>query len=162
MAYFIVVPLLVLVVAPLVHVLVDRSPARRTRRRVVELWLLWVVAGGGAQSIFGGIGHIGPYAPEIAEGIGFAHTPFQWEVGWADIAVGLLGVLSIWNRGSFLTAAVIAAAVLFWGDAIGHFMQWFGHGNTAPGNVWAIPVDVLQPLAAIGLLIAYRRGERSP
>ncbi|WP_113704462.1 DUF6790 family protein [Nonomuraea lactucae] len=158
MAFF-VLTFLGLVAGALVHVLADRTPARRTYRRVVEIWLLWFVAGGGVLSILGGLGHIGPYAPQIADSIGFAHSPFQWEVGWADIAVGVIGLLSIWNRGSFMTAAVIAMAILYWGDAIGHVMQWAAHGNTAPNNIWTIPTDILQPLIAIVLLIAYRRSQ---
>ncbi|WP_214318096.1 DUF6790 family protein [Nonomuraea sediminis] len=162
MVAFMILLFLVLIVAPLVHVLVDRSPARRTRHRVVELWLLWWVGGSGALGVLAGLQHIGPFAPEIADGIGFAHSPFQWEVGWADIAVGTIGFLSIWNRGSFLTAAVIALSILYLGDAIGHIMQLIAHGNMAPGNVWTIPTDILQPLVAIALLIAYRRTPRTP
>jgi hypothetical protein len=161
MAFFVVCYAL-LVVGALVHVLADRSPSRRTRPRVVELSLLWCVAGGGVLGIVGGLGHIGPYAPQIADSIGFAQSPFQWEVGWADMAVGLIGVLSICNRGSFLTAAVIAMAVLYWGDAVGHVMQLVAHGNTAPNNVWTIPTDILLPLAAVALLIAHRRLGREP
>ncbi|MET7464001.1 DUF6790 family protein [Nonomuraea sp. NPDC005501] len=158
---FFVVTFLGLVVGALVHTLLDRAPGRRTRPRVIELWLLWFVAGGGVLSMIGGLGHIGPYAPQVAASIGWAHSPFQWEVGWADIAVGLIGFLSIWNRGSFMTAAVIAMAVLYWGDAIGHVMQWAAHGNTAPNNVWTIPTDTLQPLISVVLLILYRRSGRA-
>lgn len=156
MEYF-VLTFLGLVAGAVAHTLADRTTARRTPHRVVELWLLWFVAGGGVLSMVGGLGHISPYAPQIADSIGFAHSAFQWEVGWADIAVGLIGFLSIWRRDSFLTAAVIAMAVLYWGDAIGHIMQWVAHGNTAPNNVWTIPTDILQPLIAVILLVAYRR-----
>ncbi|RVX41462.1 hypothetical protein EDD27_4002 [Nonomuraea polychroma] len=158
---FVIVSFLGLVVAALVHTLVDGAPTRRTRHRMVELWLLWFVAGGGALAIFGGLMHIGPFAPQIADSIGFARSPFQWEVGWADIAVGVIGLLSIWNRGSFMTAAVIAIAILYWGDAVGHIMQWVAHDNTAPDNIWTIPTDILQPLIAVTLLILYRRGGES-
>jgi fatty acid desaturase len=72
---------------------VDRKPNRRTRYRVVELWLL----------------------------------------------VGFVGLLCIWRRGEFMTAAVIVAAILLWGDAIGHVMQWVSHDNTDPDNIWSIP-----------------------
>ncbi|MEV0200031.1 DUF6790 family protein [Nonomuraea sp. NPDC050691] len=160
MAFF-VVTFLGLVIGALLHSLLDRAPARRTRPRVVELWLLWFVAGGGVLSMLGGLSHIGPYAPEVADSIGFAHSAFQWEVGWADIAVGLIGFLSIWNRGSFMNAAVIAMAVLYWGDAAGHVMQLVAHGNTAPNNVWTIPTDILQPLVAVVLLVIHRGHQRS-
>ena len=45
----------------------------------------------------------------------------------------------------------------YWGDAIGHIMQYTVHDNTAPDNVWAIPSDIIGPLLAVVLLIAYRR-----
>jgi len=159
---FFLFSLATLIVGPLVHTFVDRKPNRRTRYRVVELWLLWWVAGGGSWLMFGGLGHTGPNAADIADEIGFAHSPFQWEVGWADLAVGFVGFLCIWRRGEFMTAAVIVAAILLWGDAIGHVMQWVSHDNTDPDNIWAIPSDVLQPLLSIVLLIFYRRLAPTP
>ena len=39
-------------------------------------------------------------------------------------------------------------------------MEYVADDNTAPSNVWAIPSDILQPLIAIALLIAYRLGQR--
>jgi hypothetical protein len=154
---FLIAYILVLVVFPLVHTVVDRRPDRRTRFRVVEIWLLWFVGASGLLSVLTGLGHIGPGAPGIADGIGFAHSPFQWEVGWADIAIGTIGFLSIWRRDSFMTAAVIALAILYWGDAIGHIMQLVAHDNTAPNNVQPIYTDILQPLVAVILLVLYRR-----
>lgn len=112
---FLVVYLVVLLVFPLIHTFADRQPNRRTRFRVIEIWLLWFVGASGALSVLTGLGHIGPNAPSIADGIGFAHSPFQWEVGWADIAIGVIGFMSIWRRDSFMTAAVIALAILYWG-----------------------------------------------
>jgi hypothetical protein len=149
-----------LVVGFVLHVLLDRKPNRRTSRRVVELGLLWVLAGGGAWAIFGGFGHVGPNSTEIAEEIGYEPSFFQWEVGFADIAIGVLGLMCIWLRGSFMTAAVVALVILFGGDAIGHIMQWVAHDNTDPDNIWALPSDVLQSVLAAVLLVAYRRMSR--
>ncbi|MFD5428001.1 DUF6790 family protein [Streptomyces sp. NPDC127084] len=154
---FLVVYVVVLLACPLLHTFADRKPNRRTRFRVTEIWLLWFVGASGLLSVLTGLGHIGPNAPEIADGIGFVHSAFQWEVGWADIAVGAVGFLSIWRRDSFMTAAVIALAILYWGDAVGHIMQLVAHGNRAPQNVQPIYTDILQPLVAVLLLIAYRR-----
>lgn len=84
---------------------------------------------------------------------------FQWEVGWGDIALGVLSVGCAWRalRGQWMTAAVVVLTIQYGGDAIGHLMQWVANNNTAPDNVWALPSDVLQPLIAIVLLAAYRR-----
>jgi hypothetical protein len=154
--WFFTFTLATLVVGALIHTFTDRSTLRRTRRRVVELWLLWFVVGGGFWAIIGGLSHIGPTSDQIATSIGYRQSMFQWEVGWADIAVGVLGVVSIWKRDSWLTASVVAIAILYWGDAIGHVMEWVAHDNTAPANIGAIPSDILQPLVAVVLLIVYR------
>lgn len=149
-----------LILGWLIHVFADRHPDRRTRHRVIELALLWVLVGGGVWNLIGGLSHIGPYSDEVARQIGYTQSMFQWEVGWADIAVGVLGIGCAWRRlrGTWMTAAVVALAISFWGDAIGHIMQLVAHDNHAPSNVWAIPSDIVQPVLAIALLVAYRRG----
>ena len=87
---------------------------------------------------------------------------FEWEVGWGDIAIGVLGVGCAWRhfRDGWMTAAVVALAISFWGDAIGHIMQLVAHDNHAPDNVWAIPADIGGPLLALILLVLYRSGQR--
>ena len=159
MQLFFLVPWVIALIGLVLHIFLDRNPARRTAPRVVELALLWVMVFFGAFAILGGLSHIGPNSAEIAEGIGYAPSMFQWEVGWGDIALSVLGVGCAWKskRDGWLTAAVVALVIMYWGDAIGHIMQWQAHDNTAPNNVWAIPSDILQPLLAAVLLVAYRR-----
>lgn len=146
----------VIVLGMIVHVLVDRKPNRRTSYRVTELVLIWLMAGTGAWAIIAGLGHIGPTSDQLAEQIGYAQSMFQWEVGWADIGLGVLGVGTIWKRDGWLDAAVVMLFISYGGDAIGHIMEYVAHDNTASANVGAIPTDLLQPLVALGLLIAYR------
>lgn len=158
MAFFLT-PWVVLIVGWLIHVWFTRRHGNRTGHRVVELALLWVMVGFGVMSLLAGLSHIGPNADEIAAGIGYAPSMFQWEVGWADLALGVLAVGTARTslRDGWLTAAVVTMAIMYWGDAIGHIMQWQVHDNTAPNNVWAIPADIAQPLLALILLVAYRR-----
>jgi hypothetical protein len=146
-----------------VHAAVDRSPYRRTRARLVELALLWLLVLGGFWAIFGGVFHLGPTADQIAAEIGYAPSMFQWEVGWADISLGVLGMGCAWsrNRDGWMTAAVIALLIAFWGDGIGHIMSLVAHNNTAPDNVWALPSDFLQPLLALVLLWIYRADQKA-
>ena len=158
----------VLVVGFLVHVGVDRTPARRTRRRVLELAALWVVVCTGVFAVVGGVFHIGPTSDSIADSIGYTRSMFQWEIGWADIGIGVLTVLCARraNRGAWLTAAITMLAVSFYGDGIGHVMQLVEHDNTAPDNLAAIPACFLAPTLAALFTFLYRRepvpGERVP
>lgn len=148
---------IVLVIGVLVAVLIDRHPNRRTRPRVIEIALLWVVVYSGIYGLVGVLGHIGPNSAAVAASIGYAPSMFQWEVGFGDLTLCILGIASYWFRDRWMTAAVVAVAISYWGDAIGHIMQW-SDGNDAVNNVWAIPSDILQPLLGILLLLAYRRG----
>ncbi|HZU08239.1 MAG TPA: DUF6790 family protein [Chloroflexota bacterium] len=153
---FFVVQWIALLLGAIIHTLVDQRPERRTAPRVVELFLLWLLGGGGLWNILTGLFHISPMSAQIAAGIGYTPSMFQWEVGWADIALGALGFLSLWRRDSFMTAAVTGIAIAFWGFALGHIIA-FSHGNQAESNVWAIPHDILYPAVLIWLLSRYRK-----
>lgn len=161
--WFFAVFWVVLVLGFLVHWLVDRRRPDRDPHRTVELMLLWVVVLGGVWTILGGLSLIDGQSRQGAISTGYAPSMYQWEVGWADIAIGVLGVMCARKalRGQWTTAAVAVLAISFGGDAIGHVMQWGIHGNTAPVNVWAIPQDIVQAGLAVLLLVIYRRLEGS-
>jgi hypothetical protein len=141
------------------HLWLDRSPRRRTATRTFELGAVWILAWSGVFNILGGIYHIGPSSDSTARTIGYAQSMFQWEVGWADLAFGVLcvGCVLKRNRGSWLTAAVIGLSIYFYGDGIGHIMQIVSHNNHATDNVWSMPSDFLVPLAATVFTVLYRR-----
>ena len=155
---FFVVPWIVLIVGLAINIAADRHSARRTSPRIVELALLWVMVWLSVWGLIGVAGHLGPNSAEVAAGIGYAPSMFQWEVGFGDLALAVLGIGCFWFRDRWMTAAVVALAISYFGDAIGHIMQYVGDGNDAPDNTWAIPSDILQPLLAIVLLVLYRRG----
>lgn len=158
---FFLVQLVVMVIGALVHIALDRSARRRSVGRAAELVLLWLLVVTGAFGIFGGVGHVGPDAPEIAKDIGPDYIPsmFQWELGWNDIAVGVLCVLCfrVRNRGGWLDAAVWALAISYGGDLAGHISQYYIHDNTATNNVWAIPVEIYIVAGAVIAWLVYRR-----
>jgi hypothetical protein len=156
--FFFLAPWIVLVIGIAVNVLLDRHSLRRTAPRVVEIALLWSVVWLGAWGVLGALGHIGPNSAEVAASIGYAPSMFQWEVGFGDLALSAVAIGSFWMRDRWLTAGVVALAISYWGDAIGHVMQYVGEGNVAPDNTWAIPSDMAQPLLCIVLLVLYRRG----
>jgi uncharacterized membrane protein YsdA (DUF1294 family) len=146
-----------------VHWLADRRRPGRGPHRTAELILLWVVVLGGVWTIFAGLGLADGHSYQSANSTGYTPSMYEWEVGWADIAIGFLGVACARKalRGRWMTAAVTVLAISFGGDAIGHIMQWSIHGNTAPVNVWAIPQDIVQAGLAVLLLLIYRRLEGS-
>jgi hypothetical protein len=153
----------VLVLGFLIHWLADRPRPGRGPHRMAELMLLWVVVFGGVWTILGGLSLIDGQSHQAAISTGYAPSMYQWEVGWADIAIGVLGVACARKalRGQWMTAAVTVLAISFGGDAIGHVMQWGIHSNTTPVNVWAIPQDIVQAGLAVLLLAGYRRLEGS-
>lgn len=147
------VQLVLIVVGPIVHIALDRAANRRTLGRGAQLVVLWILGVIGVFSIIGGIGHIGPDAAEHAADIGPDFVPgmFQWELGWNDIAVGVVCLLALRhrNRGGWLDAAVWVFAISYTGDLIGHYTQYFMHDNHAPNNAWAIPTETVAVLGAV-------------
>jgi hypothetical protein len=120
--------------------------------------LSFLVIGIGITSLVGFVGHVF-FAEQAAANIGWAAgSPFQREVGFANLAIGVLGITCIWLRGTYWVATVVAATVFLWGAAYGHIVDIVVHGNYAPGNAGgALYDDILMPLITIILLAAYVR-----
>ena len=141
-----------------VHAHRDARP--RSRARTLEIFLVWwMVVAVGVAAIFGAMFHFFD-GPDTAREIGYTNGDggFQTEVGFADLAIGVLGVLCARFRDGFLLAAVIAVSICYLGDAYGHLHQAAIHDNHDPDNtglvLWA---DFIAPLVAIGLYAGSRR-----
>jgi disulfide bond formation protein DsbB len=142
----------VLFVAALVLAAVRRgeTPAERFLS-----WILLLPIG--VTGLWAGVTHI--FFPAVAAShIGWQTSPFQFEVGMADLAVGVTACISFWRDLSFKAAAVCAASVFLLGDAIGHIHQMIAANNFAPGNA-GLPfyMDIICPVLAIGLLMVATR-----
>ena len=141
-----------------IHVHRDSQP--RSTARTLEIFLVWwMVVAVGVAAIFGSMFHFFD-GPDTAREIGYTNGDggFQTEVGFADLAIGVLGVLCARFRDGFLLAAVVAVSICYLGDAYGHLHQAAIHDNHDPDNtglvLWA---DFIAPLVAIGLYVASRR-----
>ncbi len=139
-----------------------RDGRPRSTARTLEIFLVWwMVVAVGVAAIFGAMFHFFD-GPNTAHEIGFTYGEggFQTEVGFADLAIGVLGVLCYRFRDGFLLAAVIAVSIAYLGDAYGHLHQAAIHDNHAPDNpgltLWA---DVIAPLVAIGLYSLWQRAK---
>src|SRR5512132_557520 len=143
------------------HLGLDRSSRPRERR--LEIFLLYLFGVGVAGSGIGGFfGHLF-LSDTAAEPIGWpTGNPFQLEVGVANLAVGILGIVAMGRRDGFREATVIAVTVLGVGATIVHARDIIETGNLAPGNTLQNVANLLKPALLIGFLSASRRAEHSP
>jgi heme A synthase len=141
-----------------IHLHRDKQP--RSSARTLEIFLVWwMVVAVGIAAIFGAMFHLFD-GPHTAREIGYTNGDggFQTEVGFADLAIGVLGVLCWRFRDGFLLAAVVAVSISYLGDAYGHLHQEAVHDNHDPDNtgllLWS---DFIVPLVAIALYAARQR-----
>jgi uncharacterized membrane protein YphA (DoxX/SURF4 family) len=152
---YVVLPLLL----ALLHTRLDRGA--RTRERRLELFVLYLMGiSAGANGIGGFSGHLFA-SDQVAEAIGWpAGNPFQLEVGFANLAIGILGVLAINRRDGLREATVIAATVFSVGATFVHIVDILETGNLAPGNTIQNVGNLLRPALLIAFLALSRRADK--
>lgn len=100
-------------------------------------WLLFLAVG--VQAIWAGATHV--VFPEAgARYIGWQTSPFQTEVGFADIAIGVTAVLSFWMGLEFKAAVVVYTCLYYLGLSWGHIRDAVRSGNREKGNFGALLV----------------------
>ena len=141
-----------------------RAPGRRSfsfcADKLIVGILLFPV---GLMGLWAALGHIVFPGPSAAA-IGCGPSPFQFEVGVANLGIGLAGVIGALYRdwGYRLAMAVMTCGFLG-GAAVGHVVQIAATGNLAAGNAGPILyTDVLTPLALLILLALTWRSARRP
>jgi hypothetical protein len=88
-----------------------------------------------------------------AKFIGWENSPFQAEVGFASLGVGIAGVIAFKASFPFRFATLIPPAAFSWGAAVGHIYQMIVAHNFSPGNVGLVlPIDILMPFIGFGFL----------
>ena len=132
------------------HMLLDRQ-ARTTARRI-ELYIVYLLAiSVGANGLGGAFGHLF-LSDLIAEGVGWpAGSPFQLEMGFANLLIGILGIMAISRRDGFRTATIIATTILGVGATSVHIWDIAATGNLSPGNTIINLSNLLDPVLLIGL-----------
>ena len=95
----------------------------------------------------------------IAEQIGWPNSPFQNEVAYANLTIGILGLTSFWYRKrDYLLAAMVAYMSWFFADGIGHIVSLVQDSNMAPSNSGSILyTDLLTPVLVLVLLLISRK-----
>jgi hypothetical protein len=98
------------------------------------------------------------FSARASASIGWAPSPFEYEVGIADLTIGGLGFLCIWFREKFWLATAIANLLWLEGDAIGHVRQMVEHGNHAANNSGPfLYLEIFMPLVILALTLYHRR-----
>jgi hypothetical protein len=67
------------------------------------------------------------FAPLSAHFIGWPNSPFQYEVGFASLGFGVVGLLAFRKDFGLRLAAVLGPACFLWGAAGGHTYQMAAH-----------------------------------
>lgn len=103
-----------------------------------ERYLSWfLLTAVGLQGIWAGATHV--FFPETgARYIGWKTSPFQFELGVADLAIGIVAVLSFWQSLPFKAAVVAYISLFYLGVSIGHIRDRLESGNREKGNFGAL------------------------
>ena len=132
------------------HILLDTN-ARTTAHRIEIVVMYLLAISVGANGLGGAFGHLF-LSDLVAEGIGWeTGSPFQLEMGFANLALGVLGIVAISRGRDFRLATIIATTVIGGGATIVHLMDIASHGNLAPGNTIQNIGNLLDPILLITL-----------
>lgn len=114
-------------------------------------WMLLVSLG--LMSLWAFLGHVF-VAEQVAASIGWQPSPFQFEVGVANLGIGVAAIAAAWLGEPAAWAVLLVSACFLWGAALGHLREMLRERNFAINN--AGPIfwwDILTPLTLlIGLV----------
>lgn len=135
------------------------SPQRRSSKAAIAgtylLYLLFIYVG--LMGLLTAYAHV--FRPvETSASIGWSTSPYEYEVGMADLTVGVLGILCLKFRADFWLATAIAIAVWLLGDAVGHIRQMTFNNNHASNNSGIFLItEIVMPLVILCLALYHRR-----
>ncbi len=107
----------------------------------------------GAHGIAMASPHIFMPAP-VARSIGWEPSPFQWELGFAMLSIGVLGVTADSFGCEYTLATIIVASISLYAFALGHVRDMVKERNFSIGNGGPIFfMDWAYPTAAVAVLL---------
>ncbi len=111
----------------------------------------------GAGGLFAAAGHL-LRSDDTAVDLGWpVGTPWQWEVGFADLALGVISLIAAFSRDRHVwLMAVVAMTIFLLGDAVGHLryqQRLRAHGEAGSTlGLASIVGDLALPVALVVLL----------
>lgn len=144
-------------VLALMHAHTVSATGRRDRLEIVLLYLL--VLGLGVAGLWNFVGHYF-MSDQVARSIGWATgSPFQHELAFYHLAMGIVALQAIWIRDRYWIAAGVTPAIFALGAGVVHLQDFAARGNMAPAN-WGPEVligNLVIPAVILGLLAWYSR-----
>jgi hypothetical protein len=143
-------------------VAIARSASPVDRPLIVEKLLAWYVFFSiGIDNFYNFVMHV--FFGELSAGfIGWADSPFQFEVGTASLGYAAVGLLAAFRSYDLRLAAVLGPSIFTLGAAAGHVNQMITAHNFAPGNAGIIFwTDIFIPLFGFALLWLSHRSASS-
>jgi hypothetical protein len=136
-----------------IHLAVTRN---RDTSHMAEAVLMYALGVSGAIGMFNAVVHTA-FADAVAMSIGWpVGSPFQTEVAFANLALGIIGFLCFW-RYDFWLPVVIGKSVFLFGAGVTHVLDMLRTGNVASNNAGPILVwDFVLPLALMSLYVLAR------
>lgn len=132
---------------------------RRERTEWPEALLLYLlVLGLGTSGIWAFVGHTF-LADTVSVSVGWEPSPFQQELAYYHLGVGIAGLACWWIRDRFWLAVGLIPSVFLYGAGIVHLRDYLANGNTSPAN-WGVTVvvgNVVLPTLLL-VLLSRRRG----
>jgi hypothetical protein len=140
-------------------VVVARARPRLSRSSVIETYLAWYVFFNiGLCFLYNFVMHCF-FGPMAAAFIGWADSPFQFEVGTASLGFAVLGFIAAFRSYDLRLAAIVAPGIFTLGAAWGHIREMTAAHNFAPGNAGIVLyTDIAIPLIGFYLLWLARPG----
>jgi len=135
-----------------------RGPRPITAALAADRFARWIcLVPIGLMGLWGFVGHV-LFAAESAQTIGWATSPFQSEVGLANLAIGVIGIVgAIFSSPPFRWAVALATLCFLGGAGVVHLIEISETGNVAAGNAGPILyTDFGTPLALIAALVVGR------
>ena len=122
--------------------------------RLIAWHVFWSI---GVGYLYNFVMH-GLFGKMSAAFIGWADSPFQFEVATASLGFAVVGFLAAFRSFDLRLAAIVGPGLFTLGAAVGHAYQMASQHNFAPGNAGVIfYMDIVIPVfGALLLWLQYR------
>lgn len=150
--------LIIFTILPIVFGYIHPLIFKTDKKHSIEVMLIYLFGFAAAGS---GIGNFFSHfflSDFVAQSIGWeTGSPFQLEVAFANLAIGLGALAAVTKRDGFREAVVLMITVFAMGATIVHIMEIISEGNLAPGNTFQIFANFIRPVFLIIYLKKLRK-----